>query len=143
MVDRDVALSTLASIEKCLARIQTVTGGNPGSLADVDTEEIFLLNVQRAAQAALDLAAHIVADEGLGLPGTLKEAFGLLRDHGLVSAQLADNLARMAAFRNLAVHDYEGLDPEVLRTILTERLGDLVDFGDAVKSLLRREGQQG
>jgi uncharacterized protein YutE (UPF0331/DUF86 family) len=138
VVDRDVALAKLATIDRCLARIQAVTGGDPDSLANLDTQEIFLLNVQRAAQSALDLASHIVADESLGLPETLRDTFGLLREHGVIEESLADSLMRMVAFRNLAVHDYERLDPGVLRTILTERLGDLSAFGDAVKALLRR-----
>ena len=50
---------------------------------------------------------------------------------------VADRLMRMAAFRNLAVHDYQSLEISVLETILTERLQDLVDFGEAVRTLLR------
>ena len=34
----------------------------------VDTQDIFVLNLQRAIQAAIDLAVHIVTDEDWGLP---------------------------------------------------------------------------
>jgi hypothetical protein len=42
-----------------------------GALLPVDLEDIVVLNVTRAAQAAGDLAAHIAAAEGYGLPDSL------------------------------------------------------------------------
>jgi uncharacterized protein YutE (UPF0331/DUF86 family) len=39
-------------------------------------------------------------------------------------------------FRNIAVHDYERLDRNVLKAILRDRLGDLETFVQAVKAFL-------
>ena len=53
----DVALAKLAAIERCLERIRSVTGGDPASVDELDTEEIVVLNLQRAIQASIDLAS--------------------------------------------------------------------------------------
>ena len=61
MPDRDVVLAKAAAIQRCLRRIEEVTGLKPASLADQDTQDIFVLNLQRAIQSAIDLASHIIA----------------------------------------------------------------------------------
>lgn len=128
MVDQDVLVAKIASIHRCLARIRSTTASGPRALEDLDRQDIFVLNLQRAIQAAVDLAIHIVSDQDWGLPSTLKEAFTILAAHDVVSRDLARHLEAMVGFRNLAVHDYQSLDPAVLQRISTERLGDLEAF---------------
>ena len=57
----DVALAKLATIRRCLQRIRTVTAGDPARVREFETQDIVVLNLQRAIQAALDLAAHVIA----------------------------------------------------------------------------------
>jgi len=63
MPDRDIMISKTGSIQRCLNRIKDVTSLEPASLEDQDKQDIFILNLQRAIQACIDLAAHVV---GLG-----------------------------------------------------------------------------
>jgi uncharacterized protein YutE (UPF0331/DUF86 family) len=72
MPDRDVVLAKVAAIQKCLRRIKDVTGLDSDRLDEIDAQEIFVLNLQRAIQSAIDLATHIVASEGLGIPDTIR-----------------------------------------------------------------------
>ena len=128
MVDQDILLAKIASIRKCLERIRRVTGGNSDSLDDPDVQDIFVLNLQRAVQAAIDLAAHQIADEKIGLPANLKENFALLESRRIIDAPLSKHLQAMVGFRNIAVHDYQQLDLVILKSILEHRLGDLDEF---------------
>ena len=75
MPDRDVVLAKVAAIQKYLRRIKEVTGLFPERLDDLDVQDIFVLNLQRAIQSAIDLAAHIVAFEGLGISDTIRGHF--------------------------------------------------------------------
>jgi hypothetical protein len=58
MVERDVVLAKAATIERCLARVAEVRARAGGGLLPVDVEDIVVLNVTRATQAA----AHHVQD---------------------------------------------------------------------------------
>jgi uncharacterized protein YutE (UPF0331/DUF86 family) len=87
-----------------------------------------LLNLQRAVQAAIDMAAHIVASEGYGLPDSVAAAFSMLEAHGVIDAELSDRLRRMAGFRNIAIHNYQALDPAIVEAIVTRHLDDLRQF---------------
>ena len=132
MPDRDMILAKVASIQRSLGRIRTVTSLDPESLENVDTKDIFLLNLQRGIQAALDLAAHVVASEGLGLPERARESFSLLRNSGIIDGETTSKMEKMTGFRNIAVHDYQSLDPDILKSILVHRLKDLENFYSAV-----------
>jgi uncharacterized protein YutE (UPF0331/DUF86 family) len=96
------------------------------------------LNLQRAVQAAIDLAAHLVSDLKLGLPETLKENFALLETSQIVDAALSARLQAMAGFRNIAVHNYQQLNVAILKSILAHRISDLEHFVQAVSERYRR-----
>lgn len=128
MVDRDVVIGKISSIQRCLKRIKHVTGLNPDSLDDLDTQEIVILNLQRAIQSSIDLAAHIVADEGLGVPSELRENFNLLSGKEILTEDLTARLRKMVGFRNIAVHEYDTIDNDILKSILRHNLKDIEEF---------------
>ena len=128
MVDRDIVLAKVAAIQRCLMRINQVTALDSASLDNQDIEDIFVLNLQRAVQAAIDLGAHVLAVEGFEIPTTLREIFSMLERHGWISAQSSRQMQNMCGFRNIAVHDYQALSKPILKAILTEHLKDLEDF---------------
>ena len=132
----DVALAKLATIERCLKRIRAVTRGTPDAVDVLDTEEIVVLNLQRAIQAAIDLTAHLISARGWGLPDSLKDHFRILESEKVVDAELAARLQAMVGFRNIAVHDYERIDRNILKAILRDRLSDLESFANAIRRCL-------
>ncbi|MCG8348205.1 MAG: DUF86 domain-containing protein [Chloroflexales bacterium] len=136
MVDRDVVLAKAAIIQRCLERIGQVTALDPASLDDIDKQDIFVLNLQRAVQAAIDLGAHILVTQELGMPATLREIFVTLERHALISSPVSAKMQKMCGFRNIAVHDYQTLSKEILKAILTNDLKDLESFYAEALTLL-------
>ena len=128
MPDRDVVLAKAAAIKKCLRRIKDVTGLDPDRLVDLDAQDIFVLNLQRAIQSSIDLATHVVASEGLGLSDTVRGHFVMLEDAKIISHALSQRMQSMVGFRNIAIHDYQALNIEILKAILTKNLKDLEQF---------------
>ncbi|MFH0992193.1 MAG: DUF86 domain-containing protein [bacterium] len=132
MVDRDVVFAKIGIIKRCLKRISLVTALDPNRLDDIDRQDIFVLNLQRAVQAAIDLAAHIVASEGFGVPQDMKEHFRFLRDNTIIDHDLCEKMERMIGFRNIAVHEYQEINLDILRKILVSNLKDLEVFYTAI-----------
>lgn len=128
MADRDLVLAKIESLERRLTRIAEVRGEAGSALRAIDVQDITVLNLQRAVQAMIDLAAHVVASEGVGTPDSLGASFTLLARAGILDDDLADRMRRMTGFRNVAVHEYRRPDPAVLEAIVRERLGDLRAF---------------
>jgi uncharacterized protein YutE (UPF0331/DUF86 family) len=132
MPDRDVILAKTAIIQRCLKRIKETTKLSPESLEDMDKQDVFVLNLQRAVQAAIDLATHIVATAGLGLPETVKENFEFLLRNGVIPENMNDKMKAMVGFRNIAIQNYQAIDVKILKSILTDHLKDLEDFYTAI-----------
>ena len=125
----DVVLNKAAVVERCLARVREVHAGDDANLLEDPTrQDSIVLNLQRACEACIDLAMHVVRKRRLGLPQETREAFQLLEDAGLLPSEVATAMRAMVGFRNVAVHSYRELDVEVLRSIVHERLSDFEAF---------------
>jgi len=125
----DVVVNKAAIIERCVARVREVHAGDDRNLLDDATrQDSIILNLQRACEAAIDLAMHLVRARRLGVPQETRQAFELLRDAGLLSTEVAERMMRMVGFRNVAVHDYRSLNLDIVRSIVNERLDDFLTF---------------
>lgn len=132
MPDRDVVLAKVAAIQKCLRRIKHVTDLDPDRLDELDAQDIFVLNLQRAIQSTIDLATHIVASEGLGISDTIGGNFVLLKHSKIITKSLSKKMQSMVGFRNIAIHNYQALDVNILKAILSKNLKDIEQFYTAV-----------
>jgi len=128
----DVIYQKVENIRRCLRRIKEVTGLQPETLEDINIEDIFVLNLQRAIQSAIDLAIHIIATQNWEMPRTMRESFDVLRKNKVIPPELSEQLKKMVGFRNIAIHDYTIIDKEILKNILQHRLKDLETFYQVV-----------
>lgn len=125
----DVLLNKAAAIERCIARVREVYAGDPRNLSeDLTKQESIILNLQRACEAAIDLAMHLIRRHRLGIPQDSREAFGLLAGAGIIDDSLAHALKRMVGFRNVAVHEYTRLNLEIVQAIIDTRVDELLAF---------------
>lgn len=132
----DVILAKAAIIERCVARVREVHANDDMVLVrDATKQDSIVLNLQRACEASIDLAMHLVRTRRLGVPQESREAFVLLERGGLLEADLAARMSRMVGFRNIAIHDYRKRSMEVVAAIIRERLGDFLDFTRVALSL--------
>ncbi|MGE5605129.1 MAG: type VII toxin-antitoxin system HepT family RNase toxin [Bacteroidota bacterium] len=84
--------------------------------------------LQLAIESAIDIGNHLISDLRLRKPGTNREIFEILNEHGIITAGLRDSLCKMAQFRNILVHDYLRIDREIVFTILRRDLKNLEEF---------------
>lgn len=136
MVDADLLLKKAAFIRSCLRELREL-GRLEQIRSDLREERFVVHTLQLACQAALDLASHVVSDQALGEPQTNRELFALLQQAGLIDADLAASMARLAGFRNVIVHGYERVSLEVVEDVVRHRLGDLEAFADQMAHLAR------
>ena len=120
----DVIYNKIEIIERCLKRINEVYAGNFENLNDFTKQDSIVLNIQRACEAAIDLAMHIVSEKKLGMPQNSRDAFELLITNKLIDGKLAGKLMAMIGFRNIAVHNYQNLNLDIVREIIEKHLED-------------------
>ena len=91
-------------------------------------QDSVILNLERASQATIDIATHIVKMKKLGLPNTSREVFDLLLHDEIISQRSCQQMQGMVGFRNIAVHDYQNLNIEIIIAIVEKHLGDFERF---------------
>lgn len=137
MENEAVIINKYESIQKCIKRIEEEYEGNIEYLYDYRKLEPIVLNLQRACEAAIDIAMYIVSNRKLGVPQTKKEAFIKLEENNLISKTISSNMQKMIGFRNIAIHDYKQIDEEVLADVIQNHLIDLTDFAKEILNLER------
>ena len=89
MVD-DVLTNKAATIERCIARIQE--DYDEEFLTNYTKQDAVILNLERACQACIDVAAHVVKKQKLGIPQDSRGLFVLLEQHQYISRTLSQRL---------------------------------------------------
>lgn len=127
-MDRDIIINKVQIIERCIKRINEEYENDPESLKNFTKQDSIILNIQRACEASIDLAMHVVSEKKLGVPQSSREVFDLLCKDKLIDEDLAKRLKAMVGFRNIAVHDYQNLNLTVVEKIIEKHLQDLKAF---------------
>ncbi|MGE0363625.1 MAG: DUF86 domain-containing protein [Vicinamibacterales bacterium] len=125
----DVLLNKVAAIERALGRVREEHAGDDRNLLENQTrQDAIILNLQRACETSIDAAMHLVRVRRLGIPQETREAFDLLMAAGLIDSGLADRMKKMVGFRNVAIHEYQKLNLDIVRRIVVEHLDDFRAF---------------
>ena len=139
----DVLFNKVAIIERCLRRIGEEYTYCP-ELDNFTHLDAITLNLERACQAAIDMALCIVARERLGIPQSNANAFELLHIAGRIDASQAKAMKGMVGFGNIAVHEYQSMNIDILRYIIEEGYKDFIRFceqlGFQVRIITDRDG---
>jgi uncharacterized protein YutE (UPF0331/DUF86 family) len=130
MLEKDAVLSKISIIKNCLNTINRVTGFKPEKLDDFIKHDVFVLYLQRAIQACIDISNIIIAKKGYKLPASYKESFVILEQN----KNLADKMISMVDFRNMAVLDYREISIDILQSILLNNMKDFEEFYSIVYS---------
>jgi len=130
----DSILNKLATIDRCLKRIREVYDLAKEQFdTDYTSQDSIILNLQRACEASIDVANILNKQHDSGIPQSSRDSFELLKKAGLISAPMALSLQKMVGLRNVAVHDYQALNLEIVKHVVEHRLAEFEGFVDTVK----------
>lgn len=124
----------LESLRRCVARIAARCPDSAAALAaDLDARDIVALNLTRAIQLCVDIAAHrLAARPDTAAPQTMGETFTVAAQGGMLDAALATRLRRAVGFRDIMIHNYEAADWDIVFYLCTQRLDDFRLFARAL-----------
>ncbi len=107
MVNRKFVADRIAEIRRATKRLQAIrTLTEADFLANMDNYAIGEHYLRRAIEAMLDIGRHIIAKQGLGKPNEYANIGTLLQQGGVIPADLAAMVERLARYRNRLVHLY-------------------------------------
>jgi uncharacterized protein YutE (UPF0331/DUF86 family) len=139
-MDRHVIADKLERLRRCVQRIEHKRPSTLEALVtDYDLQDILSVNLERAVQLCVDIAAHIIADREVSAPTTMAAAFEALHTLHILSSDLTDSMKKAVGFRNIAVHNYQEIDWGIVFNICHHRLDDFRSFAQAIVPLLAQE----
>jgi uncharacterized protein YutE (UPF0331/DUF86 family) len=106
-------------------------------MRDIDRQESILFNLQMAIQNCIDIAAHIISEEGFGMPGSTNEMFYLLEENGYIDTGMTDKMVKAVGFRNLIVHEYGKVELQHVFEVAQDNIEDLNEY---LRSILKKSG---
>lgn len=134
-MDRAVIDRKLESLRRCLARVATQRPQSVAALeANLDMQDVLVLNLTRAVQICVDLGAHLISNQALPAPGTMGETFDRLAQAGIIDGDLAATMKGAVGFRNVAVHAYDTIDWRIVFAIATKHQIDFQRYARAISA---------
>ena len=135
MVDKDIILAKASAVKRHQKRVVDKSGVDLQTFkSDLDLQEIVLFNLQMAIQNCIDMAAHIVSEEGYGVPGSHNELFYMLEENGLLAVELTERMVQAVGLRNLIVHEYGRINLDQIHQVARVDIHDLDRFIKTVVS---------
>jgi uncharacterized protein YutE (UPF0331/DUF86 family) len=129
MVDANVLSEKLKQLALRIAKVREHCPVEPEELApDSDALDLVSFNLLLAIQTCIDLATHLISDEGWAPAATAREAFERLEEQGVISSKTTRSLRKAAGLRNLVAHGYGDINPAQLHAVASRELSDLERF---------------
>ena len=132
-MDREVIEQKIESLRRCVERVRQKCPTTADALADdPDAQDILSLNLTRAVQLCVDIGAHLIAARDNLAPNTMGQTFDVLAELKVISPELAQRMKKAVGFRNIAIHNYEDVDWQIVHAIATRHINEFGEFAKAV-----------
>lgn len=125
----DVLLNKAAIIKRCVKRIkEEYRNGEDDFIKDYTRQDSVILNIQRCCEAAIDMGNRCIKIKRLGIPQSSREVFDILEQADIIEQYLCKKMKAMIGLRNIAVHDYQVLNMDIVISVIESHLVDFDDF---------------
>lgn len=140
--DDDRMQKLISSARECTALLAELRDmAEDEFLKDRHRQSSAKYNFIAAIEAMIDLGHHLISQNRFRSPEDYADAFAVLAENGVVERDFAEELKKMARFRNRLVHYYWNVDEREIYTILRTRLGDFEKFIGQVAGRISEGGQ--
>jgi uncharacterized protein YutE (UPF0331/DUF86 family) len=128
-VDADKLRHHIQFVRSTLPQLREIRDeGEASFLASPRSQAAAVRFLHTAVEALVDIANHVIAREGLGIPRAYADAVSLLVKADVLPRDREETFLQMVRFRNRAVHLYDEIDPAEVFAILRDDLDDFEAF---------------
>lgn len=139
MEDKKLIYKYLHSLEDNLRRIRHMDFTVDIILGDEDMQDLLDRRMQKAIEAAIDIAIHLASQLRLPSQEKASDVFKILAQNKIIDKQLAQRLKGAVGFRNILVHEYTEVDYHLAYSDLGLKLKDLEDFAYQIKDFISKK----
>jgi uncharacterized protein YutE (UPF0331/DUF86 family) len=138
VVDQEKLSSRLSALENYLAELRTFRGTSREEFVrEPALHNLAERYLHLACECVLDIAHHVISDQGFRQAKSNKVAIEILSEEHLIGEALSTRLQRWMGFRNVLVHFYVDIDHGRSYDAIQEDLGDFEEFAAAMARLFQ------
>lgn len=139
-VDLDRLTEKAAALRRALVDLRRLVSIPQAEFAaDSDKRAGFRYHVVVAAEAAVEIAMHLISRKGLRTPAGYKDAFSALQESSILTAEVCALMRSLAGVRNPLVHQYWTVDDLRLRREMGAALPGIESFLGQIGRCIGRE----
>lgn len=138
MLDRDRILVKLSELDGYLGELRSIAPESFAVYRQVEKRRACERLLQISVETVLDVCHLLVRGLNLGLPAEEDAVFEKLERAAVISDGVTAILRRMKGCRNILVHEYGGVDDEIVFEIVRMGDRDFERFKREVLALLER-----
>lgn len=132
-MDQVILAQKLESLRRCIKRVEDKTPSDVDRLIqDPDIQDILVLNLTRAVQLCVDIGSHVISASEASAPATMGDVFSTLEKLEVIASTTCVTMKKAVGFRNIAVHNYDAINWEIVYAICKNFL---VDFRRYAKEI--------
>ncbi|MBT4519582.1 MAG: DUF86 domain-containing protein [Halieaceae bacterium] len=132
-MDQVILAQKLESLRRCIQRVEEKTPLDVEVLIrDPDIQDILVLNLTRAVQLCVDIGSHIISESDEAVPTTMGDVFSSLMALGAIQSATSEALKKAVGFRNVAVHNYDVINWEIVFAICEKSVDDFRGFAKEI-----------
>ncbi|MBI4374180.1 MAG: DUF86 domain-containing protein [Deltaproteobacteria bacterium] len=134
---KNVVLERLAFLKETLVALKKLQELKKEDFGDFKNRWAAERGLHLAVEAVLDIGNHILVSYFNDRPANYKEIITHLARQKVLSEKLLKQFDRLSGFRNVLVHDYLRVDPDIIYDRIQNRLGDFEEFQKEIALWLR------
>jgi len=132
-MDQVIFDQKLESLRRCIKRVEDKTPSHVSELIkDQDIQDILVLNLTRAVQLCVDIGSHVISESEEPAPTTMGDVFSTLENLGAIKSITCKAMRKAVGFRNIAVHNYDVINWEIVYAICNNLLVDFRRFASEI-----------
>lgn len=132
-MDQVILTRKLESLRLCIRRVEEKTPVDVEHLVqDPDIQDILVLNITRAVQLCVDIGSHVISESDEPAPSTMGDVFSTLETLGSITSISCQAMQKAVGFRNVAVHNYDIINWEIVFAICQKSLVDFRQFAKEI-----------
>lgn len=136
-MDKQLIEGKLESLRRCIKRVETKRPETYEKLKNnLDLQDILSVNLERAVQLCVDIGSHISSQTDSKPPTTMSDTFDILADEGFIKMSTAESMKKAVGFRNIAVHNYQDINWEIVFNICHHKLDDFKTFTKEIDKII-------
>ena len=129
MVNKNIIYKAIESIDQSLKDLKKADDITYDKyLKDVRSRRFIERSLHVMIEACIDIAQHIISDEGFREPESYRDSFIILMENKIIPKSQIKTYEKIAMFRNLLVHYYEKIDDEIIYSVFKNNLNDFTKF---------------